>query len=90
MNIEQPTQIDQEIETPKKTVFKKLGEFHRKISGGAIYAYHHPTRTLGKVLISSSETGNRIDLMADCGYIEALNMENAMRKLKAGKFIFVT
>lgn len=89
--------VVQEISIPQKTGTKLLGRYRRRIKNGKIFVYHHASRTLGLAKVDKTETLNlfeggneRIDMMADCAYIEAINLENAKRKLLKGNFIFVT
>lgn len=45
---------------------------------------------MGFATFTDTETHKKMDLMPGCIYLEALNLKNAIKRLKAGKILFTT
>jgi len=85
-----------EIKIPIQKSFGKIGELRRSINGGSIFVFHHESKILGHAKIEDQTdyvpggSRGKINLMPDCTYLEALNLKNAIERLKKGKILFTT
>ena len=90
---------DVEIAVQKKQQqeCRKLGEYTPHIDGYTIFEYDKEAKTILPASFRANETyviggQNRpiLDVKKGCVYVEALNMKNAIKRLKRGDVIFTS
>ena len=96
-SIQLEDEVVAEIKIPIKRDFRKIGDLRPTIKGGKIFVYHEESRVLGHAKVEApidfvvdGANNPRIEVMPNCAYLEALNLENAIKRLKAGKILFTT
>ena len=74
--------------------FKKIGSYCPRIDGGSIYEYDIHSGRLGPaeykktdIFVVGGSNRQKLIVKKDCVYLEALNVKNAFKRLKAGKII---
>jgi len=95
--VENTDKIEIAIQKKLQVEKKIVGQYLPKVDGGKIFVYNRDTKTMNEVTYSHSPNfythkvnEKRIDITPNCVYIEAINIENAYRKLLSGKFAFVS
>lgn len=87
-------QIEHEIKVPIE--HKNLGTFRRKIKNGIVYEFNLDTEEYGEAKYEPSDTvsadgtpeNGRMIVVPNCIYVEAINLENAIRKFDSGNHMF--
>ena len=97
MKIDGQIIADIEIAVQKKQQqeYRKLGEYTPKIDGYNIFEYDKEAKTILPASFRTNETyaigeENRpiLDVKKGCAYVEALNIKNAIKRLKRGEIIY--
>lgn len=77
--------------------YKLLGAYLPQIDGGTIFEFNRETKELKKAVFRHSDeyrlgeiNAPKLDVNKGCIYVEALNLTNAVKRLKNGKFVIVT
>lgn len=97
MKLEGQIIADIEIAVQKKQQqeYRKLGDYAPTIDGYTIFEYDKEAKTILPASFRTNETyvigeENRpiLDVKKGCTYVEALNVKNAIKRLKCGKVIY--
>lgn len=75
--------------------YKLLGSYRPKIDGGKIFQFNPQTELVTEAIFRESDkfvlgkrNNKKLDVVKGCYYVEALNMKNAIKRLKKGKVLF--
>ena len=92
-------------EIKRNKEIRKLGTIRRKIKHGHIYQYDIEEKKITEVFFEKNDAyvapipgtdsidtpvTEKLTAKANCLYVEAINLSNALRKLKKGKLLFST
>lgn len=86
-------QIEIVCEQRKNEERTRVAQYAPKINGGVVFEYNRKTREMKPAVFRHSKTfdlmGNnnpQLDTTPNCLYIEAVNIDNAHKRLTKGKF----
>jgi len=88
-------EVETVIKKKSEQEFKKLGSYRPTIDGYKIWEYDMADQILREaefkesdIYIIGGDNTPKLYTKPGCIYIEALNIDNAVKRLKKGKFIF--
>lgn len=97
LTIEETDKIEIAIQKKLQIEKRLIGQHLSRVDGGKMFVYNCETKTLTEATYHQSvnyyihkPNEKRIDITLNCVYIEAINLQNAHRKLLSGKFAFVS
>lgn len=89
------TDIEIAVQKKQQQEYRKLGDYTPSIDGYTIFEYNKEAKTITPASFRANETykigeDNRpiLDVKKGCIYVEALNVKNAVKRLKRGDFIY--
>jgi len=97
MKLEGQIVADIEIAVQKKQQqeYRKLGDYTPTIDGYTVFEYDKEAETIlpasfrtSEVYVIGGENRPILDVKKGCTYVEALNVKNALKRLKRGDFIY--
>lgn len=94
LDVQDFAKIEESLKKNKE--YKLLGDFLPSIDGGKLYEFNMTTHILSEVEVIKTDTldlatGNatrKIHTNKNCVYLEALNLQNARKRLLKGKILF--
>lgn len=78
-----------EVVIGEEKEIKMLGSYYPKVDGGKIFEYNPKDGIISEVNKSEIQ-GKKVFTNKDCYYVEAINIKNAIKKLKKGVLICKT
>lgn len=79
-----------DLESPvQQQQMEKKRSYLKRIDGGTIFEYNTGTKEIKEAQYITIEVGGnpRLSINPGCLYVEALNLQNAQKRVKKGKFI---
>lgn len=87
--------IEIAVQKKQQQEYRKLGDYKPSIDGYTIFEYDKEAKTIMPASFRENETyvigkENRpiLDVKKGCIYVEALNVKNAVKRLKRGDIIY--
>lgn len=91
------TEVVSQIEKQEEQNKGLIGSWRITIDGGTVFEYDSGNNTIApcdweydEVLVLGEKPRKKVIVKENCIYVEALNVKNAVRRMKKGRWLFHT